>query len=117
MKTKTKSLAQLIKDCKFDWVNPNIETNFKTEDVRGEFKVFHFGRYISSKDAVKEIEKEGYLPANLTELLSYAKDGWNDTDWVVALGSVAEVDSSRRVPYLYRYAARRDLYLTWWNVG
>jgi hypothetical protein len=46
----------------------------------------------------KEIEKEGYRAANISELLSW-KD-WNDKDWVAALGSVAAVDDSRSVPFL-----------------
>ena len=87
--------------------------------MRGEFKLFHFDRHISSEDVVKEIEKEGYMPANLTELLSYSKDGWNNEDWIIALGSVAKVSGDRGVPYLDRDGAGRSLYLSldWWDRG
>ena len=114
MKTKT-SLAEQIKAGKFDWVNPDIESNFKAGDLRGETKLYHFDRSISSEDAVEEMAKEGYLPANISELLAYAKDDWNGTDWAVALGSVALVDGYRLVPYLHRSAAERNLYLLWWH--
>lgn len=103
MKTKIQSLGSLIKNGRFDWVNPDIESNFKADEVRSaDYKIFHFDRYISSDDAVKEIEQAGFLAANLTELLAYAVDNWNGKDWVIALGSVAKLNGSRHVPFLGR---------------
>ncbi len=110
-----KTLQSLIKSKKFDWVNSDIEKNFKLGNVRGEYKLFHFDRYISSDDAEKEMAKAGYLPANLTELLSWPD--WNDKDWVVALGSVAEVRGGRSVPCLGRSGAGRGLSLGWGDGG
>lgn len=112
----TTTLTSLIKSLKFNYVNSDIEEHFTYEAPRSaDYKLFHFGRDIKSEDAVKEIEKEGYSPATLLELLAYAKDGWNNEDWVVALGSVAEVRLSRSVPYLAGRDAGRSLRLGWWG--
>lgn len=102
----------LTKD--FDWVNSDIEANFPLEERKhGEYKLFHFDRYISSEDAIEEMKKKGYVPVTLLELLEWKK--WNGKDWVVALGSVAEVDGRLYVPYLGGDGSERYLYLGWWG--
>lgn len=102
---------------RFDWVNPDIEKNFPIEKVakNTEYKLFHFKRYISSEDVVKEIEREGYKSATFSELLHW-KD-WNETDYVVALSSICEVVGYRRVPYLSRFGSKHFLSLDWWGRG
>lgn len=111
----TTKLEELIKSKKFDYVNPDITSKLfpAPKSVGTDFKLFHFNRYISSEDAIKEMEKEGYRAANVYELPSW--DGWNDKDLVVALGSVGKVDGSRRVPDLDRHASKRGLDLHWWD--
>ena len=109
------SLSNIIAALKLDWVNPNIEKNFTLAPVRRERKVFRFDLSIASEDAVKKMEKEGWSPANLAELLDYAKSEWNGKGWVVALGSSARFGGGRGVPYLDRYDAKRDLALAWWG--
>ncbi len=111
-----KTLSQLIEEKKFDWVNSDIEKNFTATEVPKdtEYKLFHFDRRILSEDAVKEIEKEGWRPANISELLSW-KD-WKD-EWVIALSSVARVGGYRGVPYLGGFDSRRDLNLYWFGDG
>lgn len=112
---KLKTLKEVIKSCKFDWVNPNIETNFSSEPIREGTKVFHFNRLISSEDAIKEMKKEGYEPANLSELLQYAQQNrWKD-EQVVALGSVAEVYGDRDAACLCVDGRGRSLRLFWWG--
>lgn len=110
---KTKTLESLIKSKKFEYVNPNITTeNFPPEPIRSsEYKIFHFNRYISTEDAVKEMKKEDWLPANIYELLRWAD--WNEKDYVVAPGSVCEVSGDRYVAYLDRDGSGRDLRLGW----
>jgi hypothetical protein len=112
-----KSLKKLIESKKFDWVNSNI-----TEDLfplvkrkHKGYKLFHFDRYISSEAVIREMEKEGYMPANTLELLEW-KD-WNDKDWVVALGSVGGVYGSRFVPGLDGGDSLRGLRLDHWGGG
>ena len=114
MKTKKPSLESLIKVKHFDWTNSLITEDVFPIEIRKHkgYKLFHFDRYISSEDAVKEMEKEGYSPANIAELLLW-KD-WNDKDWVVALGSVGKVGGSRRVPGLDEDGSERGLRLYDW---
>ncbi len=112
-----KTLKQLIESQKFNWVNSSITSdNFPIQPIRNsDYKLFHFDKFISSKDAIKEMEKKGYLPANIYELLSW-KD-WNDKDFVIALGSVADVGSRRYVACLRRLGSRRGLSLGWFDGG
>ncbi len=116
MKTKT-SLKLAIKQSKFDWVDSDIEKHFSAEDIRGDMKIFHFGKSLSSEEAIREMAKEGYLPANISELLKYAQDDWNGKDWTVALGSSAQVSGYRCVPCLGGCDAERRLHLRWWGGG
>lgn len=111
------SLKQFIKKNKITYVNPEIEKGIFpfVKPKKMEYKVFHFNRYISSEDVVKEIEKEGYTPATYSELMLWPD--WNRTDFVVALGSVAEVHGDRSVPYLNEDGSKRGLDLFWWAIG
>ncbi len=69
-------LKDMIESLEFDHVNNNITSeNFPEQEIRGEVKIFHFDRFISSEDVIKEMKQEGYEPANLYELLEYAKIG------------------------------------------
>lgn len=114
MQTKT-SLESLIKSHNFSFVNSNITPeNFPEEEIRSsEYKLFHFNRFISSEDAIKEIEKEGYSPANIYELLSWPD--WNGTDLVIGLGSSCVVGGDRRVPGLGAWDSGRGLCLRWFE--
>lgn len=107
------TLHAVIAACNLDWVNPNIEKHFTLEPVRKERKAFHFGCNISSDEAERHMKAEGWNPANLAELIAYAKDEWNGKDWVVALGSSAQFDGLCHVPILCRHSAERDLNLYW----
>lgn len=115
MKTKEKTLKQSIANCKFDWVNSEIVNNFKAEEIRDETKLFHFNEYATSEEAITRMGKEGYSPANISELLAFAQTGWNRTDCVVALGSVAKVFRDRRVPCLGEFVRGRSLDLSWFG--
>lgn len=109
-------LSDLIKARKFDWVNPDItDKQFPTPDRPwNDYKLFPpFEESVSSEEAVKRMQAEGYEPANSHELLLW--DGWNEQDTVVALGSVAEVGGRRGVLYLNRNGSKRDLRLSWWG--
>lgn len=116
MKTKlTPSLAYLIKKGKFDYVNSDITVgNFpKPKSLRTDYKLYHFDRDISSKGAIKQMEKDGYTPADVYELLSW--EGWKGNDLVVSLGSVATVDGPRGVAYLDGHGSGRELGLDWFD--
>ena len=62
IKNSIQSLSGFISPLKLNWVNDSItETNFPVQPEDNipekEYKVFHFGRSISSKDVIKEMEK------------------------------------------------------------
>lgn len=110
------TLKQAIKAAKLDWVNTDIEENFSYGEPRNaDYKLFHFDNLIAFDEVVKEIEKEGYSPATLSELLAYAKDGWNGEDWIVALGSSAQFGLIRHVVCLRRNGAGRGVNLLYWG--
>jgi len=104
-------LKKLTKN--FTYVNDDItEENFPVEEIRGEFKVFHFDKLISSEEVIEEIQKAGYKPTNLYELLEYAKNEWNGEGKVVALGFLwVDPDGFRLVPGLVGDGSCRDLCL------
>lgn len=110
-----KTLQPLIDAAKFDWVDEKIVSNFPLQEVRGEFRLFHFECRISSQDAISEMQKEGYEPANATEVLTYAPNEWNGEDFVAALGQSARVNGLRLVPCLYGDGRERFLNLHWWS--
>lgn len=99
-----KTLKQLIQDLKFNYVNSNItKENFPTKPIRGaDFKLFNFGKLVSSKEVIEMIEREGYKVANIYELLTWAKE-WNGKDLVVALGQKSRDGD---VPYLGHWIDR-----------
>ena len=109
-------LQKLIDNHKFNYTNSNItEDNFPIQQIsKGEYKLFHFDKNISSKDAIKEMKKSNYQPANIYELLSWEK--WNKKDFIAALGSVwVGPDGSRGVACLGRDGSGRDLDLRWYG--
>lgn len=109
-----RNLADMIAAWKFNDVDRNInETNFPPQPIRGKIKIYHFNRYISSEDVIAEMAKDGYLPANIYELLNW--DGWKGEDVVVALGSVWQHLGGRDVPSLWGDAGRRRLLLDWFK--
>ena len=121
-----KTLEQLIKQNKLDYVNPNItEANFpvrpQDNDSEKEYKVFNFGS-ISSENAIAGMEKEGFRPATNRELLQWAVKNWNGKDWIVALGQTwLDSDGTRNVSVLNFNGDERQLFLAWfafdWSVG
>ena len=108
-------LIELIKARKFDRVSPDITD--KRFPIPGrlwnDYKVFHFGEGVSSKEIVKRIQAGGYEPANSHELLLW--EGWNGEDIVVALGSVAKIRGYRSVLYLDTKGLKWNLYFSWWG--
>lgn len=92
--TANLSLADRIARGEYDWANPEItEEHFPTNvpgEYDAEYKLFHFNRTISSEDAIKEMEREGYRPGTLVELLALgeAQPKLQTQFPIVALGSV-----------------------------
>lgn len=117
------SLAEMISEGKYDWVGSDINLkNFpktKSREEKVEAELLHFGRAISSKNALAEMSKLGFRPATLEELLSF---GAQNTEVqrefsVVALGSLCVLLGVRRVPCLYGDGSLRFLNLFWFDGG
>lgn len=118
------SLSDMIKAGAYDWVNPDItEVNFpKTGEgeVSVSAELVHLDRYVSSDDAVAEMDRLGFRQATIHELLSFGAknpDVQREFPVVAALGSSCEVDGIRHMAFLDRDGSRRHLDLSWWNDG
>lgn len=79
---------------RYDWSNNDITSAHfptkRTGTVKSGIKLFHFNRNISSEEAIQEMDKEGYRPAEACELLDFGKkhpDVQREFP-IVALGSV-----------------------------
>jgi len=116
-------LPEMIGAGKYDWTNSEItEERFPIKGIGSrqvESALFHFGRYISSEDAIKEMDKEGYRPAATEELLAFGEHNPQvQREFpIVELGSVARVHGDRYVLYLDECGSGRRLYLHWFDCG
>ncbi len=117
------TLDQMIAAGSYDWTNSDITAKrfllSGTGKVAFEPKIFHFDRDISSENAIKEMEKDGFRPAKIEELLAYGAilPDEQRKHPIIALGSVAEIGGFRFVPCLGSFGSERDLDLYWWSGG
>ncbi len=110
------SLAEIIKMGKYGWENSNVTAeNFPLQgegEKEVEVMLFHFGREIKSEAAINEMDKAGYRPATIKELLAlgYSYPELQKQFPVVALGSVCrDSDGHLQVPCLDWHGAGRLL--------
>jgi len=61
----------------YDWVNSNITSEYFPTERKGtakvEVKLIHFNRSISTDEALRELDRMGYRPAELHELLVFGE--------------------------------------------
>lgn len=79
-----------------------------------EAYIFHFKKDMLGSEAVKEMEKAGYRPATLPELLALGKSNpdLQRQSAIIALGQIWKSrDGKNIVPYLDNVTGRRVLYL------
>jgi len=121
----SQSIKQMIEAGKYDWKNGDIKekhfpfpTELSGKKITVSTKLFHFGRKISTEDAIYEMGKDGYRPATLAELLALGvKHRELQRPFpVIALGSIWRyaVDD-RSVPYLNVDGRKRRLSLGWFD--
>lgn len=116
------SLEQMIAAGKYDWSNSDITA--KRFPLKGsgkvelEPKLFYFGRDMSSDNVIAEMDKEGFRPCTIEELLAIGEQHpeLQRKFPLVALGSVAEIDGNRSVACHGRFDSRRGLSLDWFDV-
>lgn len=124
----TKSLEQMISAGNYDWKNNNITAKcfriIGEGRVDFEVKLFHFGRSISSGDAVAQIvaadPENPWEPAKAEHLLAFGEKFPDEQRKypIIGLGSVGEVfGGGRLVLCLCGGSSRRGLDLPWFDVG
>ncbi len=118
------SIEELVRLGKYDWSNSDITSAHfptkRTGKVETKVELVHFDRNISSDDALKELDKMGYRPAEAHELLAFgAKYPDVQREFpIVALGSVWQgPDGGRSAVCLGRGGAGRGAYLGWLGLG
>lgn len=106
----------------YDWFEAEInEEHFPLRDsgtVEVLFELVHFGRSMSTDDALKDLDQRGFRPATIDELLAFGADpSTRDLQRkidIVALGSFWQDDGRRICPYLAHAHTRRTLNLNNW---
>lgn len=70
----SKSLAEMVSAGKYDWVNLDITNSHFPIQGSGqqekEVVLFHFNKVVSSEEAIVEMEKQGFCPAKIEDLLA-----------------------------------------------
>ena len=114
------SVEDIVKLGRYDWANSDITAkNFPTTRAgKAEVAVelIHFNCYVSTKNALSKLNRMGYRPAELHELLFFGEKYPNvQREFpIVALGSVWQFRyGNRLVPYLYGNGSERNLCLNW----
>jgi hypothetical protein len=114
------SVEDAVKAGHYDWVSSNINShNFSTTQKgsrRVEMKLIHFDRVISTEEALRELDRMGYRPSELHELLAFGRDHPEIQRKFPIIGLGAAWRDGRgdaRVPYLGRCGSKRGLYLNW----
>ncbi|MBI4088541.1 hypothetical protein HY415_00365 [Candidatus Kaiserbacteria bacterium] len=116
---------RMIAAGRYDWKNGDITAKRFPITGKGvvefEGRYFHFNRYISSENAIQEIEAADtanpWSAAKIEHVLSHgtAFPEKQRKFPIIGLGSVAEVDGDRSVPGLDKYGSERGLGLDWFD--
>lgn len=115
------SLEDMIAAGHYDGTNPDIiSKNFPIKEkgvAQVAIQLIHFNKSMSFENALVELDKYGFRPATLPELLAFsaAYSEMQRQFPVVALGSVWRGLGGRRVPDLWGDAGARGLDLDWFE--
>lgn len=115
-----KSVEEMVGLGRYDWSNSDIASkNFPTKCTGKTgitVELIHFNQVISSDEAIKKLDKMGFRPAELHELLAFGEKypEIQREFSIIALGSVwQDPYGDRGVPYLDRGGSGRHLNLRW----
>ena len=120
----SKTVEKMIAAGKYDWKNSDITNKHfpLLAELSGQktavSKLFHFNRGISSDDVISEMDKAGYRPATLPELLALGEiqPDLQRQFPIIALGSIWHVTGGRRFVSCLRVAGvERELDLLWFG--
>ncbi len=122
----TKTIEQFITDGNCDWKSAAITSKtfpispeMTGKNVEVSAKIFHFNRDISSEDVISEMDKAGYRPAVLMELLvlGFLFPELQRQFPIIALGSTwRDAVDDYRVPCLDVDGSGRGLSLRWFRI-
>jgi hypothetical protein len=114
------SVEDAVKAGHYDWVNLNVNSDHFSTTQKGsrhvEMKLIHFSRAISSKKALKELDRMGYRPAELHEILAFGRDHPEVQREFPIIGLASAWRGARgaaRVPSLGGGGSGRGLRLSW----
>ncbi len=120
------SLEAMIQAGHYEVVHTDITAKLfplsGTGKVAFEHKLFHFNYNISSEDVIKKMNKQGFRPATIEELLAYgaALPEKQDRFPIIALGSIVEINNDeyndRYVTSLGKGNSEYCLDLDWFDV-
>lgn len=116
-----RTLADMVAAGRISRVSRSItEKNFPVKPERFTTEgvdLVHYDHLMSTKDVLADLDRRGFRPATIEELLAYAEQSWHGEDWVFALGSswIGAVDARRHsfFPYLYEDDGVRGISLEW----
>ncbi len=118
----TQTLKEMISAGKYDWVNSDITPEHFPITGKGiseeEVVLFHFDKTMTSEQVIAEMDKQGFKPASIEELLALgsSKPDLQKQFPIIALDSVWRNPNGRRcVPCLYYDGSRRKLDLDWFD--
>jgi len=118
----TKTLAEMVSAGEYDYVSSDITTDHFPIEGKGQREVevvlFHFNRVVSSEEVISELEKAGYRPARIEELLTLGAERpeLQKEFPIISLGSVwQDPNGCRCVPYLNWNDVKRNLNLNWFE--
>ncbi len=118
------TVIQMIQAGKYDWINDDITAERFPIQGEGEKEVevtlFHFGWKISSETAISAMDKAGYRPATIEELLALGSSHprLQGQFPVMALGSAwQDSDRGRCIPCLDWGSSGRSLGLRWFETS
>lgn len=115
------SLPDMIAAGKYDWTSPEITAERFPVAGAGkkafQAKLFDFGRYISSEDAVAAMKEEEFTPATHVHGLAFGSTFPEEQHKypIACLGSSARVHGHRHVVCLGRGDDERHLSLGDWS--
>ncbi len=122
----SRSLKEMILAGSYDWSDSDVlKENFIPKGLVGkkvdvDAKIFYFNKTVKNRDIFIAMEKEGYRPANLFELLALgeAKPDLQKKFGIFALHPIWScVPDVSRVPALRFASGQRRLFLYWFTTN
>ncbi len=113
---ETKTVEDLVTEGKYDWSNSNVTSeNFSCPEngtkIEKNIVLFHFGKEMTSEQVIAKMDKAGYRPGIIHELLALGivQPDLQREFPIIALGSVCLLDGDLVVVDLVESAGERGL--------